>query len=249
MATSNSSIRPFTRSTSSSGIQAAAVAGAKSSAAAAASKLLESDAGLSDFIDWAVPELVFELGKAAAVAAAVAEEGSKVASTQQGLPFRPSNVSETVAARGSSAAGFQKRLMSGHINLQCIDLLIGRAVLSVVCPPTPAAAVAAAAAISTGVAAVVSSHLLLSCCSPAVMTAEAALKEHGLPGLGCLCVWDLMQQQAAAAPVQLLVCEGQPTCCCWGTGAASHLVFAGQLYGALQCFEDGSMGGFIMFTD
>jgi hypothetical protein len=197
--------------------------------------------------------MMFELGKAAAAADAAAE-GRRAAAARQGLQFAPCKVQLHPAGIGSkgpnvlrnnsrsSSSGspmFKGELQLGHATSYS-KLLAGRSVVAVAYPPTPADAAAAAAAISAAaVAAVVgvSAHLLLSCCSPVAMSAEAALKEHGVAGWGCLCIWDLkvqqhhqQQQQVAAANgglVQLLVSEGRPSCCCWGTGAGSCLVFAG----------------------
>jgi hypothetical protein len=208
-----------------------------------------------DFLEWALPEVMFELGKAAAAADAAAE-GKRAAAARQGLQFAPckvqmqlaghrSNLPRSNSRKSSGSSSSSSPMLTGELQLGSTagysKLLAGRSVVAVAYPPTPADAVAAAAAISAAAAAAatgVSSHLLLSCCSPVAMPAEAALKEHGIAGWGCLCVWDLkaqqqqqQQQQITAAGgglVQLLVSEGRPSCCCWGTSGGSSLVFAGK---------------------
>jgi hypothetical protein len=220
------------------------------------------DTAMVDFLAWALPEVMYELGKAAAAADAAAE-GKRAAAARQGLQFAPCKVQMQPAgnrinlprSNSHNSSSSSSLMLTGELQLGgtagCGKLLAGRSVVAVAYPPTPAYAVAAAAAISAAAAAAaagVSAHLLLSCCSPVAMSAEAALKEHGIAGWGCLCIWDLkaqqqqQQQQVTAASgglVQLLVSEGQPSCCCWGTGAGSSLVFAGKLWRANYfCISD-----------
>jgi hypothetical protein len=228
---------------------------------------LQDDTAIVDFLDWALPEVMFELGKAAAAADAVAE-GRRAAAARQGLQFAPARVQLHPAreqqrstapglshnnSRSRSGSSGSSVTLAGELQLGSTSkLLAGRSVVAVACPPTPADAGAAAAAIgaAAAAAAAVSGHLLLSCCSPVAMSAESALKEHGIAGLGCLCVWDLkaqqqqqqQQQQLVAASsggglVQLLVNEGRPSCCCWGSGAGSCLVFAGGSASIQQHFS------------
>ncbi|KAF8064512.1 hypothetical protein HT031_003312 [Scenedesmus sp. PABB004] len=190
--------------------------GAAGPGPAAAVQLQDRGAALAAFLGWAVPEALAELGRRAPGAAAAAAAGPA---------FAP------CARRAASPRGGGTRpLLAGELPLAAPGgLLAGRAVLALACPPTPAAAAAAAAAVGAATGAAVSSDLLLACCSAVAMPPEAAIREHGLPGMACLAVWDLA---AAAAPggglLQLLVCEGAPACCCWGAGApGGWLVFAG----------------------
>jgi len=195
--------------------------------------LAAANPALAEFLDWAVPQVLFELQRAEATAAA---EGRLLSATA-GLCY---SVLQTAIQASSSGGSGHRSLLSGELQLKGSGLLAGRPVIWLAAPPTQAAAAGAAAAIT---AAAVSGHLLLVCYGPVAMAPEAAIREHGLAGLGCICVWDLLQagsSKPTQAPVgssssqlpdgvvQLLVSEGRPTCCCWGAGEASCLVFAGK---------------------
>jgi hypothetical protein len=216
--------------------------------------LAASNPLLVEFLEWAVPQVLYELSRAEAEAAvqcslAAATAGPRFAAVQTAAACRSNSM-----VTGLHSSG--RTLLSGELQLSYGALLAGRPVVGLSGPPTDQAAAEAASAISAAAAAsssaAVSSHLLLACYGPVAMPAEAAAAEHGLPGLGCLCVWDLLQassssrsaQHAAAAAaagdsgvpfgvVQLLVSEGRPTCCCWGAGEAACLVFAGEPAGTV----------------
>jgi hypothetical protein len=217
--------------------------------------LAASNPAFAEFLEWAVPQVLFELGRVDAEAAAESSQASAAA----GPAFAAVRTavqcsSSSSSGRSGTASSITQSLLSGELQLSSRspgDLLSGRPVVGLAGPPTPQAAAAAAAAISAAAglaAAANSSYLLLACYGPAAMAAAAAAElQHGLAGLGCLCVWDLLaastQSPAAAAAVvagvqgdvsvrhgvlQLLVSEGKPTCCCWGSGeAAATLIFAG----------------------
>jgi hypothetical protein len=213
--------------------------GAQSSRAALPTDLLlGADPALAEFIEWAVPQVLFELQRAEAEAAA----NSSLASAAAGPAF-----GAVQTALNSSSGASMPALLAGELQLAVgSSLLAGRPVVGLSGPPTLQAAATAAAAVSAAVGSTVSNHLLLSCYGPVPL---AAVSEHGLAGLGCLCVWDLLllaagssagQGQGAGAVeaaggsvphgvVQLLVSEGRPTCCCWGAGEAATLVFAGTV--------------------
>jgi hypothetical protein len=204
--------------------------------------LAASNSAFAGFVDYAVPQVLFELGRADAEAAAE----SSLVSAAAGPSFAA--VQTAVETPGSSYSTEQSQaLLAGELQLLGSSLLAGRPLIDITGPPTPQSAAAAAAAIATatsvaGAIAAVSSHLLLACYGPVGMSAAAAVSEHGLAGLGCLCVWDLqaasrrVQVSAAASEgsslphgvLQVLVSEGKPTCCCWGAGEAAALVFAGK---------------------
>lgn len=201
--------------------------------------LLGADPALAEFLEWAVPQVLFELQRAKAEAAAK----SSLASAAAGPAFGAVQTAVNSSSAGSSA------LLAGELQLAGSSLLAGRPVVGVSGPPTPQAAATATAAVSAAVVGTVSNHLLLSCYGPVPV---AAASEHGLAGLGCLCVWDLLllagssggQGKGGSASggssvphgvVQLLVSEGQPTCCCWGAGEAATLVFAGAHDGSALC--------------
>lgn len=104
-------------------------------------------------------------------------------------------------------------LSVGHRRLGWDALLAGRRVQAVAVAPALAGAPA-----GTG----------LVCCaySPVVAAqSEAALHDHSLRSLGCLCVWDA---RAPAAPLHVLLCEGAPRSCCWGAGPCTDVVVAGE---------------------
>lgn len=203
--------------------------------------LLGADPALAEFLEWAVPQVLFELQRADAEAAAK----NSLASAAAGPAFGAVQTALNSSSAGSSA------LLAGELQLAGSSLLAGRPVVGVSGPPTPQAAVTAAAAVSAAVVSAVSNHLLLSCYGPVPV---AAASEHGLAGLGCLCVWDLLllagssggQGKGADAAdggssvlggvVQLLVSEGRPTCCCWGAREAATLVFAGAHDGSVLCW-------------
>lgn len=204
--------------------------------------------------------MLFELGRADAEAASESSQASAAAGPAFAAmrTAAQSSSSSSSSGRSGTASSSMQALLSGELQLSSKspgDLLAGRPVVGLTGPPTAQAAAAAAAAISAAAglaAAANSSHLLLACYGPASMPAAAAAAaaelQHGLAGLGCLCVWDLLtastQSPAAAAAavvvgvqedvsvphgvLQLLVSEGKPTCCCWGSGeAAATLIFAG----------------------
>jgi hypothetical protein len=207
--------------------------------------LAASNSAFAEFVDWAVPQVLFELGRADAEAAAE----STLVSAAAGPSFAAiQTATQTPGSSSSSSRAVQlQALLAGELQLLGSSLLAGRPLIGITSSPTPQGAAAAAAAIAAatsvaGANAAVSSHLLLACYGPVPMSAAAAVSEHGLAGLGCLCVWDL---QAASSRVkvseaaeegrslpqgvlQLLVSEGKPTCCCWGAGQAAALVFAGR---------------------
>lgn len=189
---------------------------------------------LQEFVQWAAPRVLTEIARTAAACNGTIAAGA-------GLMFGPI---ATASATGACAmAGVQQQsgqaVLAGELQLRHDSLLAGRLVVALCAPATPADAAAAAAAVHAAGGSTPSSHLLATCCGPVRMSAEAALKAHGLPGMGCLCVWDLAAAGsnvaiAGASPrstprglLQLLTCEGQPTCCCWGVGAAACLLFAG----------------------
>lgn len=217
--------------------------------------LAASDPAFAEFMEWAIPQVLFELQRAEAEAAAEstlisAAAGPSFAAVQTAVHAADSS------SNSSTAAGLQK-LLAGELKLPCEGLLSGRPVVGIAGPPTPQAATTAAAAVTAAVPTAaagggggVSSHLLLACYGP---VGNTPVSDHGLAGLGCLCVWDLLLLSsskaqghkpavAAAAAgagdaagasivprgvLQLLVSEGRPTCCCWGAGEAATLVFAG----------------------
>lgn len=217
--------------------------------------LAASNPLLVEFLEWAEPQTLFELSRAEAEAAAectlaAATAGPSFTTVQTATACSSSSIMGSTGVHSSS-----RTLLSGELQLPCSGLLAGRPVVGLAGPATNQAAADAASAISAaadaGSSAAVSNHLLLACYGPVAMPAKAAAAEHGLSGLGCLCVWDLLQassssraaQHAAAAVgggsgvpfgvMQLLVSEGRPTCCCWGAGEASSLVFAGGSAGLL----------------
>lgn len=183
--------------------------------------LSDTDPALPSFLDWAVPQVLFELNQ---TAAAVASRNNKAAAAG-GLRF-PAAATQagggagTTLARDSSSGSSGRTLFAGELQLQWPGVLSGRCVVGLSAPATAAAAATAATAISSAVAAGLgsststSSHLLLTCCSPVAMPAAAALKAHGLAGLGCLCVWDL--QEAVRAAV-----HGTPAAGSSGGGSSS----------------------------
>lgn len=194
--------------------------------------LAAANPAFAEFLDWAVPQVLFELQRAEATAAA---EGRLLSATA-GLCYGVLQTALQASSSSSSGGSGCRSLLSGELQLAGSGLLAGRPVIGLAGPPTQAAAAGAAAAVS--------SHLLLVCYGPVAMTPAAAIREHGMAGLGCICVWDVQQagsSKPTPAPVtssssshlpdgvlQLLVSEGRPTCCCWGAGEASCLVFAGR---------------------
>lgn len=214
-------------------------------------------AALSEFLGWAVPQVLFELQRAEAEAAAenrlvCAAAGPSFSTVQSTQPLPLKTHLNNNSSSSSSSLGREGTLLAGELQLSAVDnMLQGRSVVGLAGPPTAQAAAAAAAVIAAGAGtAPVSSHLLLVCYAPVTMPAAAAASEHGVAGLGCLCVWDLLQASSGDSPqaqqraaergsssssagatppgvVQLLVSEGRPTSCCWGPGEAACLVFAG----------------------
>lgn len=221
--------------------------------------LAASNPAFAEFLDWAVPQVLFELGRADAEAAAESSQASAAAGPAFAA-VRTALQASSSSGRSGTASSSMQALLLGELQLSSRtagDLLSGRPVVGLAGPPTPQSAAAAAAVISAvaGIpGAVANSHLLLACYGPVAMPEAAVAGElqHGLAGLGCLCVWDLLAASTqlpaaatAAAPaavvaglqgdvsvphgvLQLLVSEGKPTCCCWGSGEAATLVLAGR---------------------
>lgn len=50
-------------------------------------------------------------------------------------------------------------------------------------------------------------------------------QDHSLGSKGCMCVWDLSNP---TVPHAVLISEGSPAVCCWGSAPATNLVFAGE---------------------
>jgi hypothetical protein len=222
--------------------------------AGAAQPAVPAAAALAAFMDWAAPQMFWELHRSAMATAAAAANRAAVAgsggtsksSSKDVLRFLPCQ-----QGRGSSCkqgafgvAANSAPLVAGECQL-CGSLLAGRRALAIAAPPCPSAAAVAAAALACATNRHISAHLLAVCYS------EGKTVQAAPPGLlptnrGCIAIWDVaatveyqraQQQQQhdinqSCAPVLLLACDNLPICCCWGVGAAAALLFAGSVQAA-----------------
>lgn len=82
---------------------------------------------------------------------------------------------------------------------------------------------------------------LVACLPPSLQQLPLGdrLRLHGVEGKGVLAIWSLARPDRPSA---LLLCEGSPSCCCWGAGAVGGtVVVAGTEEGAVYLWDIGSL--------
>lgn len=68
----------------------------------------------------------------------------------------------------------------------------------------------------------------------ATQGADVLARQHGLPGQGLLCVWDLSRP---AQPQAVMASEGSPSCCCWAPLPLTNVAFAGMEEGGVCAWQ------------
>lgn len=125
------------------------------------------------------------------------------------------------ALHGSGSAGAADKggsLSAGCHPLMWPPILAGRRAVAACFPPAPPRGAAAGACRPPSEVCVAY--------RPVAMAPDKAMQEHGLPGFGLLAVWEMGEAGPLSTPVTLLLSEGAPVACCYGSGGCSGVVVA-----------------------